>query len=292
MLAKEIFNERKIFIHPGWNKTGTTFLQNNVFMPIFDKGLIGPGIALKDLKEKTIDRDIPLLISDESLLGVTIKRNKYIDNRISRLNFLHNWARICPETQFIICIRKHEDFLESLYRQFLHVGGDVQPEEFIDTINNDGFIKVEELLYEPILKKLLELFPNPHLIWDFDLLKSNSPRVIKELILFLGLDLSILDDIMSKKELTRKDNRSVEYFSGLCLRYVNKIVASQVNPNKPIPLSLFKFLALGRSPRQIFQNLRLNQAQEKFTTQIYEKIENDLSYDWNICQKYLTINLE
>ena len=63
--------KNRIFIHDGWNKTATTFLQRDIFVPIFGEALIGPGKKFNDLQRHNSGEKESLLISDESLLGVT-----------------------------------------------------------------------------------------------------------------------------------------------------------------------------------------------------------------------------
>ncbi|TVP61457.1 MAG: hypothetical protein EA343_14070 [Nodularia sp. (in: Bacteria)] len=281
-------NNNKIFIHAGWNKTATTFLQRNLFVPIFGEGLIGPNTQFNDLQRKSPEQ--PLLISDESILGVTIfKRNSC--RNIQRFNFLDNWAKIAPNTQFILGVRKHDDFIESLYRQYLHVGGDMKAENFIDIHNNNGFIKVEELLYEPILMKLFSLFPRQHLIYDFDLFKTNPNILITELFSFIGLDLSDLDELLGKAMNSNSENSSVGYKSASALRVVNKFVSSPLFPNKPIPKSFFRFMALGKTPRELFQSLPKEKVKRRLTQNLYESLRDKLDLDWKAIEtSYVNIS--
>ncbi|PHV64209.1 hypothetical protein [Cyanobacterium aponinum] len=278
--------ESKVFVHAGWNKTATTFLQKKIFAPLLGDGLVGPNRTFNDLQKKSISDDMPLLISDESLLGLTIMKRTHCRN-LQRFNFLQNWAKICPNSQFIICVRNHKNFLESLYRQFLHLGGDLEPRKFLDVINNKGFIKKEELFYEPILSKLHDLFPNRHFIYDYSLFQSKPEYVLKELFKFLGLNYKNLKTIRNQN----RNNQSVGYYQAIVLRNINKVVCSPLN-KKPLPLFIFKACTFGKTPRQICQNVNFAFLKtDKFlTNMIYEPINEDLVNDWTIIsRRYINV---
>jgi hypothetical protein len=274
--------DKTIIIHAGWNKTATTFLQREVFIPSFGKGLIGPNIRLNDLQVNSYTEK-PLLISDESLLGVTIfTRNKC---RITqRLNFLKNWAKIAPNTKFILGVRRHDQFIESLYRQYLQVGGDLKAEEFIDIYNNKGFVKVDELLYEPILSCVYELFPEEeHFIYDYNLFKDDTTKFLTDLLPFVEIE----NFKFGKTKIQSTKNRSIGYQSGSILRVINKFVSSPLQPNKPVSISLFKLIALGKSPRQLLQSIPERKSSQKFTQKIFDAFQSKFHNDWlSITEKY------
>ena len=278
-----------VFVHAGWNKTATTFLQRDIFVPLFGEGLIGPGKKFNDLQRSVSDVNDSLLISDESLLGVTFFKHHESRN-IQRYNFLDNWAKLAPNSQFIICVREHSDFLESLYRQYLQVGGDLSPEKFLDPQQDTGFIQCGELLYAPILERLNQRFAGPHFIYDFNAFKANQNYFITELIRFLGHDASSLQGILQKDQSPKHRNVSITYDSGLYLRLVNKLVSSKLHPDRLIPLPLFQFFALGMTPRIFFKRIIKGKNKKKFTEGIYEALQEQLSHDWSVVQaNFLTV---
>lgn len=244
--------ENLVFLHAGYNKTATTYLQQRVFKPVFGESLSKPGIKLNDLQLDRKNRDNPLLFSDESLLGVTIFKRHECRNQ-QRFNFLDNWSKLAPNTRFILCIRKHDEFIESLYRQYLQVGGDLTPEEFINVDCNRGFIKIEELLYEPILNKLNLLFPEPHFIYDFEDFRASTDNFKNRLFKFMKVESERLEDAFNIATPLKSENTSVDYRAGSVLRTINKFVESPLQPDKPISIKTFKFFSLGRTQRQLAQ---------------------------------------
>lgn len=271
-------SNNSLFIHAGWNKTGSTFLQQNIFIPIFGKGLMGSNVTINRL-QTNYNENQPLLISDESLLGVTIFK-RHICRNAQRLNFLKNWAKIAPNTQFILCVRKHDQLIESLYRQYLHVGGTLKPEHFIDIAQDDGFIKIQELLYEPILENLIQMFPGQHFIYDYDDFKVNPDTTLRKMLDFMNLNDINLENIITQKKSSINNNASVGYKSGIALRTINKFVSSSLSPNSIIPQGLFKLLAFGKTPRQIFQVYLKDRSSQQFTEKVYNQISDKLELDW------------
>ncbi|GAX34311.1 hypothetical protein [Nodularia sp. NIES-3585] len=204
-------NTDKIFIHAGWNKTATTFLQRNLFVAIFGESLIGPNTQLNDLQRKSPDK--PLLISDESILGVTI------------------------------------------------------------------------------FKRHFSLFPRQHFIYNFDLFKTNPNILIMELFSFIGINLSDLDALLGKAMHSNSENSSVGYKSASALRVVNKFVSSPLFPNKPIPKSFFRFMALGKTPRELFQSLPKEKVKRRLTQSLYDSLRDKLDLDWKAIEtSYVNIS--
>jgi len=103
--------EPKIFIHVGLHKTGTTFLQKEVFPKIKDIHYIfRVGI------DTTIDRYKVNLLSDENLDGGSYRlfRRGYHRNAIAL-----NLSKMFPSAKIIICIRDKEQWLKSAWKQYL-----------------------------------------------------------------------------------------------------------------------------------------------------------------------------
>ena len=279
----------RIFVHAGWNKTATTFLQRDIFVPIFGEGLIGPNKKFNDLQRQDSQANDALLFSDESLLGVTFFKHHGSRN-LQRYHFLDNWAKLAPNSQFIVCVRKHSDFLESLYRQYLQVGGDQKPEQFIDTQHDEGFIQADELLYAPILEKLTQRFAGPHFIYDFDAFKADQDYFLTELLRFLGQDVQSLQGLLEKAQSRRQRNISITYNSGIYLRLINKVVSSKLHPDKPIPLPVFQFFTLGKTPRRLFQRGAKEKVKRKFTEGIYTELHEKFGHDWDTVQaNFITV---
>lgn len=176
-----------IIIHIGLMKTGTTFLQRNVFSYIPNVN-----ISLKN----PIDNDIKILndkiniISYEQLTGVS--HIKTIDNRIEIIKQLNNKY---PNAKIIICLREINSWLRSLYSQYIKRGGVYDYDGWYKKIFNKSF-----LCWYEYLKTLKILFKDV-LILTFEELKQNQKDFIKRIYKFIELD---YDNIIFNDKITGK----------------------------------------------------------------------------------------
>ena len=103
-------SETKIFIHIGLHKTGTTFLQKEVFPKIPNINYIfRVGLDTAIVEDKTN------LLSDENLDGGSYRvfRNHFQRNAIAE-----NLSKMYPKAKIIICIRDTESWLKSAWKQY------------------------------------------------------------------------------------------------------------------------------------------------------------------------------
>jgi hypothetical protein len=151
-----------LIIHGGCNKTGTTFLQKNILPMITPRLVSGPYLKFSDL-QRVKESPSPLVISDESLLGTTIL-SRHRSRATQRMNFLSAWSEVAPHTRFVICIRRHAGIIESLYKQYIHMGGTLKPNQFFSIDNSNCFLNPSDLLYSPTLDYIHQNFQGPHFI--------------------------------------------------------------------------------------------------------------------------------
>jgi hypothetical protein len=129
--------EASVLLHIGLPKTGTTFLQEQIFpklsgfdMPYLDDGELAR--ALRDaVQENPLFRDLApvakqlaerqkrhpkktLLISDERLIGAS-----YFGFRDS-ISIAEALKELFPRAKILFVIRRQDEFVDSLYRQALH----------------------------------------------------------------------------------------------------------------------------------------------------------------------------
>jgi len=103
--------ETKVFIHVGLHKTGTTFLQNEIFPKI-------PNINYQrhvDLTTRVVSGKVNLF-SDENLDGGSYRIFNTVQHRY---NIMENLHTLYPTAKIIICIRDRDKWLQSAYKQYV-----------------------------------------------------------------------------------------------------------------------------------------------------------------------------
>ncbi|MBS0565655.1 MAG: hypothetical protein JSR87_14640 [Proteobacteria bacterium] len=143
-------------IHPGYHKTGTTWMQRRLFLPehgfaslfshedidalIFQPGPFsfdaGRVTALAEERHDRLGRHLVPVISSEILSG-----QPYIGGRDCRM-IADRLKETFPEAMVIVTIREQLALLPSLYMQYLQAGGTLSHQRFFagrSVIGNYGF---------------------------------------------------------------------------------------------------------------------------------------------------------
>ena len=145
-----------LYIHVGFPKTGTTWLQSRVFTDNphitfrSSRGhianLLIPGHPLADIVKKVnVIREqasSPLLFSHESLVGHFLAPEQDRKGILNTADVANRIKEGFPDARIIMTIREQGDMLESMYRHYIFGGGTKDPARAIK----------EDLLVDPYLR--------------------------------------------------------------------------------------------------------------------------------------------
>lgn len=270
--------EKKLVVHIGLHKTGTTFLQEQIFPNIESYQLIRGWNSIREMVS-VYDKSKTFLISDEGLSGDFINgsyKNSYFNN-ISMIRELFVNPKI------IVGFRRHDQFILSLYKQYLHQGGHENFENFFD-LNNNCLISPSEIYYTPRIEKLEEIFGEVF-VYTQETLSNRQPEFIKALSEFLQIE----ETEISKEINSKKVNAGVRSnFQVETLKKLNRINYS-VSSIPFIPSFCSKFFKkMGLTPRTLTQRFFKNIGQSKYKLEpdLKSEIQEIYREDWNyICNK-------
>jgi hypothetical protein len=163
-------------IHIGLHKTGTTWLQKNVF----GSGRFGFGHWNQELferrKYKGVWEDYPPDFDAEKVreyftdrlttpAGVqpVISSEKFSGNPLfggyDRYDIAHRLAKIFPEARVLICIREQRSIIRSSYFQFINAGGMIGLDDYISGRDTRGpSFRLDHFRYDVLLELYRSLF--------------------------------------------------------------------------------------------------------------------------------------
>lgn len=218
------------------HKTGTTFLQRNVFNKVDEINFV---------TDRTIHnlsrRKHSTLISSERLSGVGYKGCKeiYADQIINNIINLKNTFR---QAKLIIGFREPSSLINSLYKQFLHEGGVLKFEDFLRV--NNYVLQKGDLLN--IIDELKHSYgKDNYLIYLQEDLKRDPKLVLAQFTEYLNLS----KPIHLKEQEGKEINKSVPDNLEGTLIFLNKL-------NRKLGGRLNNILLkkLNLSPRYMCQN--------------------------------------
>jgi hypothetical protein len=216
-------NDYKIFIHVGLHKTGTTFLQKNVFQNIKNVNYFNHNSNLFDFLSFSLKKDKINLISHENFSASPI----YQDAGNIRFIIAEKLNILFPNAKIIIGTREIDSWLQSMYRQTIKNGNH---KNFIEWKNN---LEKDYWNIQKYIDHLKELFPE---VYEYKMkdLKKNNEKIIGEICEFMGVEVPHYNVEIINKSLNEKQVK--------VLRFMNSFFKSRYNPNGKIPRAPFDIL--------------------------------------------------
>ncbi len=200
-------------------KTGTTFLQSQVFSNLPDFHYLRNENSLNSRLEMGHKHE-RFLISNEGISGnpFTYRTElRYFDQftiAVDRIKSTH------PNSKIICCFREPSSFIQSAYKQYLHVGGIFEFERFYNK-NGQGLVHPDDFLFSRFINYLQANFEEKDLfIYNFDAFIKDMPGVIGDILAFIGSNTTYDQLNINPK---RKSNPSVPDHLETTLIKANKL---------------------------------------------------------------------
>ncbi len=203
-------DDLKVYIHIGLPRTGTTWLQKKVFPKLTDVKLftkyntthnrLNPLFC--NLKSEKIN-----LISTESLSGFTglMKDKKNMVNRFEKAKIL---KKIYPNASIILVLRDKNGWTKSMYKRYIHKSY----RDFATFNEYKESIDEYDLDFESYVILLKSLFDDV-LVLDFNLLKNDNRRFVKEICDFMDIEVPKYSIKKINKSKSFKDIKKREFIN-------------------------------------------------------------------------------
>jgi hypothetical protein len=265
----------KLFLHVGLHKTGTTFLQRNVF-PVW------PGLTY--LKWRNIEYLIRLqagniyLMSCEGFSGATFAS---LDERCRGL---HRLGAMFPGAYPIIGVRRHGDFLASLYSQYIRYGGKESISGFFALSKSAAhtIFQRESISFRRLIEETEVAFQRAPFVYDMRKMFGDMPAFLQDLGAYLGLPAPSLGSIVNKVE-----NSGLGRWQANILRWINDITQARFSydgRNRPYA----RLARLHLDPPTVCTGLLgYLPSPPLVDRKIKQQIDDCFEEDWNYVQSYL-----
>lgn len=234
-----------IYLHVGYHKTATTFLQQSIFPNMKNVNYIHPERITEDLRRLRLNRlsdpqidnirdyfnsfnnGGPMLISYEGLSG-----SPFAPKKVKKQStILKDLRRVFPSPDYdvhvIVGLREQVDLLTSLYVQHVHQGGAMNSEQFIKYCRHNE--SLQNFHYHCYLKKIEDMFGKDHLhIMVYEHFKDSSSEELLKLLNYMG-EPEIPDYEITKS--VRKMNKSFGTVQVALGRRLNRFFKTPIHPD-------------------------------------------------------------
>jgi hypothetical protein len=241
----------QLYLHVGYPKTGTTFLQQEIFPKLSGVHYIPYASAKPELctimrqgevwfdesgvkaSLERLFRPGKNLISKESLIGDFFVY-KMINSSISARRL----AALFPGARILITIRNQYDMMESVYKQYLHIGGVKKFRDFVQFKGGrfetrydkwDPGVTIEMFDYLKVIRLYESLFGRANLlVLPYEGLGSDAQTFVRRIASWIGLP-------ETPAFANRHYNQGYGAWQAAISRHLNKFLRSKYNERPLIP---------------------------------------------------------
>ncbi len=181
----------EMYIHIGMQKTGTTYLQNEVFPKLKNVYYFS---RPRDVFRADSEKEKKYLVSHEAFSGYPhhIDRIDYgVDDRYRIANRLN---KVYPNAKIILGIREKDDWFKSLFRQYAKMKGGAELRDFEERFD-EGFLD-----YEGYIAYLEDLFSDVY-VYHFETLKEDHEEFVKGICDFMDVELPHVENVIYNKHI-------------------------------------------------------------------------------------------
>jgi len=191
-------------IHIGLHRTGTTFLQKEIF-PKLD--------GIKYVYSKIINSETKgILISEEGLSGIPTKL--YDGSEV--YSTVDSLSRLYPDAKIILCIRNKDIWVRSVYSQYIKSGGTKTFKQF-KVILNPIYLD-----FDSYIRYLMSKFKDVYICHHEDLVKDHK-KFIGDMCKFIGVKVPEYTNKVHNKGFTNNQLRILRFLNKLSITDYSKV---------------------------------------------------------------------
>lgn len=161
-------SQSQIFFHTGLSKTGSTFLQHQIFPKL------GGIHYIPTVKYRKALGLIPRLKKDKIL--VSREFDQQFEQEVIRFSGEY------PNAHPIVVFREHSSWILSNYKRFVKNGHPISFSEFIDLKEDKGLFKIQDLNFYHKIELLEKHFSQKPLVLFYEDLKQNPKMFIQQIL--------------------------------------------------------------------------------------------------------------
>ena len=205
----------EVIAHVGLMKTGTTFLQSQIFPHLNGVQFLKSSQSL--FSRQLLSKEEIFLIFDEGMSGCPywsaqrcLSYPEQFALSVSRLK------ELLPRARVICCFREPAGFLQAAYKQYLHEGGTLPFEGFFQ-VNGEGLVSKEDLMFSGFIDHLRRsLNEDDVFLYDFDDFQRSLGAVLEGMLASMGTSADVTR--LLAKPRTRSNPSVPLHLEGLLIR--------------------------------------------------------------------------
>lgn len=224
---------KRIYIHVGMPKTGSTYLQGRVFPKL--KGIhYIPTVRYKSTQKIVESTDYDNYLTSREF-------DQQMEREVSK------FAKVFPDATPIIVLRKHSSYIASQYRRFVKNGFHLTFTQFIDIKSDQGYFKKRDLDFFWHIQLLEKHFSQRPIVLFYDDLRKNPEAFIQNFAKVTHSEVDLNDVDLSRKHASysEKQLKAIYKVSGvLPVQNKNLVKFKPLNSLLKIPVKAIRYSTL------------------------------------------------
>lgn len=196
-----------VFIDVGLPKTGTTFRQKVIYPQLDDIEYYRYAFK-RGINEFIGYENSKILISDESISGRCCYMPQH--SASERYNAVRNLKKLYPDAEILISVRNRDEWIQSLYRQYIWFGGKLTFNEWLEDIDTEAHD------IQKYIRLLEENFDTVHIFYLEDM-KKNIYTFAEKLCAVLGVEYVEFDNRIVNRSFSVRQTETLRK-----LNYLNR----------------------------------------------------------------------
>ncbi len=264
-----------LVLHIGYHKTGTTFLQNNIFSKHPEIFYIGQPFenkiiqkAIREFKmEHDLDFDSNRIVSiisneldkypaeffvDKKVIMISLESLHSGDEWFGRniVTMSHRLKNTFPEAKIILGIRSQAKYIESNYKEYIIHGGKLNFNFFLYNSYLFNRCLYPKLNYDRVITLYRKLFDDNFYVYIYEKFFTNIDKELQKICHFIGID-----EIQNHKN--DRIYVGLTKFSTEIIRNMNKLISKDFSEQFYDVGDRTRLNLLEKSRRRVIQVVRI-----------------------------------
>ncbi|MDZ7829170.1 MAG: hypothetical protein U5K33_06685 [Halofilum sp. (in: g-proteobacteria)] len=260
-----------LYLHVGLHKTGTTYLQSEVF-PFWS--------GVRYLRNLTVENFLRIDPAETCLASREGFSGPALGTREEKLAFLKRLSRMFPDARILISFRRHASYINALYSQYLRYGGTLPLSGFFDPDLDNGVLTRADILYRPYIEAIHEYWDRPPFVFLLSEIMEQPERLRSDLGDLFGCE---PPEFRPARRSTR--NASLGTVQAETLRRLNRLCGVQLHrDSRTRPYRVLRRLSLD-PPRVCQRWSTIARGRPIMDRALAERIDRSHDDDWEFVRQ-------
>jgi hypothetical protein len=194
-----------------------------------------------------------------------------------------NLSDVFPEARVAVCFRRHDELVESLYRQYLKEGGTGEIEALFDkSYKDNGLVKHKDLKFFDRIEILSSKFELPPYVFKYQDISNDFKSCISNMLNSLGVSDYGLEDVANEER-----NSGSSTYKYRILRFLNEMKCKNKTTKKVVDNKFTRKMGIYPANKILNFDLPFQGEDHEIDHSLKREIREMYKGDWERVEDYV-----